>query len=179
MTDSTQSPIWREHPFHRTIEVSDQGRVRSIAYIDARGNRRRARLRNVYTDSDGYPVVRVDGKHRKVHRLVLEAFVSLCPPGMEALHGDANPSNPALDNLRWGTPSENQLQRVADGNHDAARRTHCPGGHLLVEPNLSASGLRIGKRACLACLRGRAWARYHPGTDVQAACDRYYRQLID
>lgn len=174
MTDSTQSPIWRTHPIHTHIEVSDLGGVRALAFIDARGNHRSAKPRKTPLDSYGYPVVRVEGRNRKVHHLVLETFICMRPEGAEALHLDANPGNPSLDNLRWGTPSENQLQRVADGNHEQARRTRCPSGHLLIEPNLSASGLRIGKRACLACLRGRAWARYHPGCDVQAACDRYY-----
>lgn len=50
-----------------------------------------------------------DGKHhsRHVHRLVLEAFVGLCPDGHEALHRDGNASNNALANLHWGTPDEN------------------------------------------------------------------------
>lgn len=44
-----------------------------------------------------------------VHRLVLEAFIGPCPPGMECCHDpDRNPSNNALSNLRWGTRKANR-----------------------------------------------------------------------
>lgn len=44
---------------------------------------------------------------RFVHHLVLEAFVGPCPEGQEALHGDGNPANNSIGNLRWGTHQEN------------------------------------------------------------------------
>jgi hypothetical protein len=44
---------------------------------------------------------------RLVHRLVLEAFIGPCPPGMECLHLDGNRVNPRLENLRWGTRQQN------------------------------------------------------------------------
>lgn len=50
-----------------------------------------------------------------VHRLILEAFVGPCPPGMEARHLDDNKANNRLENLCWGTPSENYADRVANG----------------------------------------------------------------
>lgn len=56
-------------------------------------------------------------KYRFVHQLVLEAFVGPCPPGMECLHGDGNPGNNRLDNLRWGTKSDNAADAIAHGAH--------------------------------------------------------------
>lgn len=49
------------------------------------------------------------GIHKKyfTHRLVLETFIGPCPPGMECRHLDGNPKNNRLDNLKWGTRSEN------------------------------------------------------------------------
>jgi hypothetical protein len=55
------------------------------------------------------------GASRKVHRLVLEAFVGPCPPGMECCHNDGNPLNNRLDNLRWDTRRSNQLDRNRHG----------------------------------------------------------------
>jgi|ERR1043166_1053935 hypothetical protein len=56
------------------------------------------------------------GKHCKVHRLVLEAFVGPCPEGMEACHSpDRDPANCNLGNLRWDTKSANAKDRVKDG----------------------------------------------------------------
>lgn len=43
-----------------------------------------------------------------VHRLVLEAFVGPCPPGMECCHDpDPDPANNRLENLRWDTKKGN------------------------------------------------------------------------
>jgi hypothetical protein len=48
------------------------------------------------------------GYRLQVHRLVLEAFVGPCPPGMECRHfPDRDPTNNRLENLRWGTAVEN------------------------------------------------------------------------
>ncbi len=53
---------------------------------------------------------------RKVHRLVLEAFVGPRPPGMEGCHfPDPDKSNNRLTNLRWGTHSENAQDSLRQG----------------------------------------------------------------
>lgn len=52
---------------------------------------------------------------RYIHRLVLEAFVGPCPPGMECLHGDRDTSNNFLWNLRWGTKQANSADTVIHG----------------------------------------------------------------
>ncbi len=54
-----------------------------------------------------------------VHRLVLEAFVGPCPDGMEGCHNDGNPRNCSLDNLRWDTKSNNNMDKV---NHGTLKR---------------------------------------------------------
>jgi len=54
-------------------------------------------------------------KKYKVHRLVLETFVGPCPPGMECRHLDGDPSNNRIDNLCWGTRSENMKDVVKHG----------------------------------------------------------------
>lgn len=53
---------------------------------------------------------------KKVHHLVLEAFVGPCPTGMEGCHfPDRDPSNNNLTNLRWGTRSDNCRDAVIHG----------------------------------------------------------------
>jgi hypothetical protein len=54
-----------------------------------------------------YPQVRIGGRTRRIHRLVLEAFVGLRPKGLEACHNDGNPNNNTLSNLRWDTRQSN------------------------------------------------------------------------
>lgn len=45
----------------------------------------------------------------QVHQLVMSAFVGPTPYGKEILHADGNPANNKLENLRYGTRSENIL----------------------------------------------------------------------
>lgn len=51
-----------------------------------------------------------------IHRLVLEAFVGPCPPGLEGCHNDGNPTNNCISNLRWGTPASNAADRIKHGH---------------------------------------------------------------
>jgi hypothetical protein len=55
-----------------------------------------------------YFAVALPGRvQRKVHRLVLEAFVGPCPPGMECRHLNGVRTDNRLVNLAWGTKQEN------------------------------------------------------------------------
>jgi hypothetical protein len=54
-------------------------------------------------------------KKKKVHSLVLMAFVGPRPEGMECCHGDGNRKNCSLNNLRWDTPKANSADKVAHG----------------------------------------------------------------
>lgn len=58
----------------------------------------------VYISKDG-------GKqfHKKIHRLVAEAFIPNPDNKPEIDHIDKNPANNHVDNLRWATRSENTL----------------------------------------------------------------------
>ena len=46
-------------------------------------------------------------KHKYIHRLILETYVGKCLKGMECRHLDGNKLNNELDNLQWGTHSDN------------------------------------------------------------------------
>lgn len=66
-----------------------------------------------------------DGKRKicLVHRLVLEAFKGPAKFGQECCHRDGDRLNNRLTNLRWGSRSENQTDRVL---HARARQKACP-----------------------------------------------------
>ena len=53
---------------------------------------------------------------RTVHQLVLETFVGPRFNKMEGRHLDGNKLNNKIDNLMWGTKSENQKDRKRHGN---------------------------------------------------------------
>ena len=107
-------------------EVSDLGRVRSLPRKCSNGVRGGQVIGGcVY--SNGYTYVWLTRGSRRervaLHRLVLEAFAETRPPGQEALHGPGGRSdNRWPENLRWGTPVENQRDRFRDGTDPAGER---------------------------------------------------------
>lgn len=170
-------------------EVSDFGRMRSldrtIMRSDGRSMTRRGAPLHPTPDSHGYPTMKLpDRRTYRVHVLVLEAFVGPCPPGMEGCHENDIGADNWLENLRWGTPSENQHDKVRNGHHNHATKTHCIRGHALVGVNLyiiRASGSRQC-RACQAATGMRRRAERRGSTvsreDVQRYADRRYAEYM-
>lgn len=150
---------WKPIPgWEDKYEVSDQGRVRSKARLV--GSRWRSYRRPVkesiltpYPNTFGHYQVRLcdasASRMRLVHRLVLESFVGPCPEGMEGCHCDGDPTNNAIANLRWDTPSSNQLDKVRHGTHPNAAKTECLRGHPFDSSNTYIGP--DGKRQCRAC----------------------------
>ena len=109
-------------------QVSNIGRVRSLTRtVISRGIHGdfsyvvRGRLMTPGTGSQhGHLGVHLSRNGEKackfVHRLVLEAFVGPCPAGMVCRHfPDRNPANNRLENLQWGTPLENEADKLVHG----------------------------------------------------------------
>lgn len=119
-------------------EVSSLGRVRSFEKTiqTALGVPRTypARIMKPSVNKRGYSrlTLHSDGqkKYVSLYRLVCEAFHGTAPEGKPwALHRDGNPKNNKADNLYWGSPTENALDRVRHGNNEKANATSCPKGH--------------------------------------------------
>lgn len=162
-------------------EVSDHGNVRGVDRIDSQNRLWRGRELKPKTHSGGYLCVNLwsDGKGRMkyIHRLVLESHVGPPPDGKpEACHNDGDQLNNALANLRWGSPSDNALDRVKHGTHTKSSRTHCPRNHPLAPPNLVNKS--NGYRSCLAC--SREWSRVgYKGLEFsRASADAYFAVII-
>lgn len=125
----------------------------------------------------------VDGtfKQRRIHQLVLESFVGPRPNTDSVVrHLNGDPVDNRIENLVWGTASENAHDRVRHGTHNTAGRTNCPRGHELQPPNLIAGHAKRGYRACLACDRARAYVRYHPelSPDLTAIANSYHQSIM-
>lgn len=161
-------------------EVSDCGRVRSLQRRDSRGRTVNPRILKPQRNTSGHLQVGLaTGKRGArlalVHRLVLEAFEGPCPPGMEALHADDDPSNNRRTNLRWGTRSENTIDKVRNGRHNMARRTECPRGHALSGSNLKQR--TNGSRECLSCRRTTSLCSKRGVPFDAAMADRKYEEI--
>ena len=112
---------WQDIPaYPKRYQASNLGHVqslnRSVPQSRGRGLRKvKGQLLTPVTTSNGYLVVFIDKRAKRIHRLVLETFVGPCPPGKECRHLDSDRCNNRLDNLRWGTRSENAQDRLQTG----------------------------------------------------------------
>lgn len=118
--------MWNKIPNYEGYDVSDDGVVRSRRWVVGRGRKSISkenegyRTLASYTRPCGHKSVTLrqygKSKTRLVHQLVLEAFVGPCPPGHECRHLNGNPADNNLENLEWGTPQENSVDRIVHGN---------------------------------------------------------------
>lgn len=148
-------------------DVSDQGRVRSLARTVVRSNGWiqpwPERILRPGTTPYGHLTVRLmrngQGRSHYVHRLVLEAFTGSAPDGCECCHRDGNHTNNSIANLYWGTRSENLHDQVRHGVHINARKTHCIHGHEFTPENTYLRDRPGGGRTCKTCINNRKRAR--------------------
>jgi hypothetical protein len=165
---------WRGVPgWEHLYEVSNMGRVRSLDRVVRRSStdvRVKGKVLRAGLTGEGYARVMLKepdgispGSGRKwfvfVHVLVLTTFVGPKPdPRMIALHADDDGKNNRLDNLRWGTRSENGKDAVANGKNFWANRSQCHRGHEYTEEN--TKWMPSGFRRCRECWRINARERY-------------------
>ena len=189
-TSKTTIEQWRDIPGHPGHQVSDHGRVRSLdrTITTANGHVRHYKgkiLRTPLHPQTGYPHVnlwnRGESQVRYVHSLVAETFIGTRPDGMEVCHNDGNKTHNNVANLRFGTQSENTLDRVAHGTHHEAVKTHCPRGHELFAENIPPSIAKLGRRTCLACARARSRVYHYPHLKPQfeALADSYFNAILN
>ncbi len=105
-----------------SYSVTEDGRVWSHA---------RNRFKATQIDRGGYEVITLSQKGVRravnIHRLVAETYLLNPENHRVVCHIDNNPLNNTVDNLRWGTQSENIEQAYREGRKTAghfAGRTH-------------------------------------------------------
>lgn len=109
--------IWKDiQGYEGLYKISNMGNVLSLKYR----HHDREKLLTLRTDINGYKDVcltkdRIE-THKKVHRLVAEAFIENDNPERTFVnHIDGNKSNNNVDNLEWCTRSENMLHAYKTG----------------------------------------------------------------
>lgn len=138
----TREPVsrWVSHPDFPMYEVSDDGEVR-----------RDGRL--LGTVRSGYRSVYLPGcrSKRKIAVMVLETFVGPRPEGHLARHLNDDKLDDRLINLAWGTKPQNERDKVLNGKHANAIKTHCKNGHEFTIENTVIR--KSGSRSCAICSR--------------------------
>lgn len=174
--------IWKPVPGYSGMYwVSNTGRLKSYRWWKQRGveSRGKAFLIKPMKMRDGHLLARLwmDGSTKTVSmaKLILTVFTG--PPTKDkrwACHNDGNPSNNLISNLRWGTNSENQMDRV---RHGTSNRGSANGRSKLSEKDVLAihtrlangdsqraiaTDFKVDQSAISNIARGRNWPQLHP-----------------
>lgn len=107
-----KTEIYRAIEGFPDYKVSNYGNVMSLKGVSPR-------ILKSALNGSGYAFINLSKEAKvcakRIHRLVLEVFIGLCPEGMEACHNNGNNQNNRLDNLRWATKRENMADRTKHG----------------------------------------------------------------
>ena len=118
--------LWKDIPgYEGRYQVSNVGEVRSLDCVltFAASHRRPGYTRSKKgqflrpgRSAGGHMTVSLGQRNsRCVHELVLIAFVGPRPPKHDCRHLNGNPADNRLENLCWGTRSENNIDAVRHG----------------------------------------------------------------
>jgi hypothetical protein len=147
----TFSDEWSTIPgFGGKYSISRSGEIRSAEHTVRRrdGKTQTFRSRTVRHYQDGpYWAVTLNsaGKstHAWVHRLLAQAFI----PNTEGLpvvrHLNDDGLDLRIENLAWGTQSDNLRDCVRNGGHAQANKAVCIRGHEFIQQD--------GRRRCMTC----------------------------
>lgn len=167
---------WALIPGWPGYRVSDDGVVecrRNNAGFDSGCWSRRA----AKPDADGYFRLTIHHRNRSVfigvHTLVLICHGPPRPPGNSmALHGNGNPQDNHIDNLRWGFGLDNASDRELHGNTaacethgcskltwsdvDEIRVLYAAGG---ISMSALAKKFKVNKKTILNVIHHKTWSR--------------------
>ncbi len=169
-------------------EVSSMGNVRSldrtVKRTDGVSARLKGKLLQPSIGGNGYQLVSLYrnlkvSKHY-VHILVAAGFCSRGVDVEVVRHMNGDCVDNRATNLAWGSYVDNAQDTLAHGRNPQVNKVHCPRGHELERPNLTASMLKHGHRQCLACNRARSIIRRgtRSKADFQALSDSYYTDIM-
>lgn len=131
--------IWKSHPDIVGIEVSTMGRIRTLDRVvpNRKGTRLvKGHVLKPFYSGRGYMQVQfyMNGKrfNKKVHRLVVEAFIPNMDNLPEVNHKNCDRDDNRVENLEWCSRSYNRQYREKYGVSQAEAQ-----GHPLFAVNLS------------------------------------------
>lgn len=120
----------------KVIEDFPDYRVWRFGVIESLYFEKRKTLKQATTHKGYRCVYLKNGDIRKkftVHKLVLQAFVSKKPNGLQCCHNDGNKANNNASNLRWDTCKNNSLDKIKHGIHANQRRWWRSKGRIITD----------------------------------------------
>ena len=109
VTINVDTEVWKEYPENPKYWISNQGRVM-----------RNDRIKTPTITPAGYQVVSLSkegiSRARLVHHLVLETFSDEPRNARETRHLNHNRQDNRIENIVWGTPTENGADRMSSGS---------------------------------------------------------------
>jgi hypothetical protein len=122
-----------------------------------------------HTNTNGYGVLRINGRRVYAHRLAYALEHGRIPDGELVLHHCDNPAcvNAAMGHLFAGSHADNTHDMVAKGRHKSQKRTHCVRGHAFDAANTVLD--KRGNRRCSACWADRDARRYREHRERELA----------
>ena len=142
---------WRSIPGWFGYEASNLGRIRSPRKVLAQHITRNGYLITILS--------RGKAKTVSVHKHILLAFRGPAPEGHECRHLNSIRTDNRIENLAWGTHSENAQDQVRHGTHRNISKTHCIRGHEFTPENTYSRGKN--QRTCMTCKRLMENRGYH------------------
>jgi hypothetical protein len=111
--------IWKEVKEYPDYEVSNLGRVKSLARINLRGFKMKERIISGGLNGGGYNQIpmRNNGIRKNVlaHRLVTKAFIPNIENKPDVNHKNGIKTDNRLENLEWSTTQENVIHAYKNG----------------------------------------------------------------
>jgi hypothetical protein len=98
---------WTDVPGWPGVSVTPTGEIRGPS----------GKVLRPLASDDGYRYVMIRRRRLRVHHAVLLAFVGPRPDGAETRHLNDDPADNRVDNLAWGTRSDNVRDRLANGGY--------------------------------------------------------------
>ena len=103
--------------YEGVYEISDHGRVKRVRAANSTTVGRILKPRVHHPHGHLHVDLWSGGRRQdmRVHRIVLEAFVGPRPVGYECRHLDGNSANNRIENLCWGTHTQNEADKLRHG----------------------------------------------------------------
>ena len=123
----SNNELWRDIKFVNNgkvydytgiYQISSKGRVKQLAYTDAKGNKRKEKIMKNKKDKHGYLFIALTKNYKRnyfsIHRLVALCFIPNPNNLPQVNHIDENKLNNTIGNLEWCTSKYN----INYGNHN-------------------------------------------------------------